>query len=110
LIHCGLIGSTTGSGKSNLLHVLITQLALVYPPAELALYLLDFREGVEFQDYLRLPQVRVIALESEREFGLRACLIIRFRAHSGSTQRRTHDCLALQEKKLGKSLFNNCRL
>ena len=41
---------------------------------------------------------------------LRACLIIRFRAHSGSTRRRTHDCLALQEKKLGKSLFNNCRL
>ena len=41
---------------------------------------------------------------------VRACLIIRFRAHSGSTQRRTHDCLALQEKKLGKSLFNNCRL
>ena len=43
-------------------------------------------------------------------FSLRACLIIRFRAHSGSTRRRTHDCLALQEKKLGKSLFNNCRL
>ena len=42
--------------------------------------------------------------------GVRACLIIRFRAHSGSTQRRTHDCLALQEKKLGKNLFNNCRL
>jgi len=70
LVHHGLIGGTTGSGKSNLLHVLITQLALLYPPEELALYLLDFREGVEFQDYLRLPHARVIALESEREFGL----------------------------------------
>ena len=69
VVHHGLIGGTTGSGKSNLLHVLITQLALRYPPEELEMYLVDFKEGVEFQDYLRLPHARAVGLESEREFG-----------------------------------------
>ena len=72
VVHHGLIGGITQSGKTNLLHVLITQLALRYPPEELELYLVDFKEGVEFADYLTfaLPHARVVALESEREFGL----------------------------------------
>lgn len=69
-VHHGLIVGMPGSGKSNLLHVLITQLALRYAPEELELYLLDFREGVGFQPYTALPQVRALALESEREFAL----------------------------------------
>lgn len=69
-VHHGLIGGQIGSGKSNLLHVLIMQLALNYPPEELEMYLVDFKEGVEFQDYITLPHARVVALESEREFGL----------------------------------------
>jgi hypothetical protein len=70
VVHHGLIGGASGSGKGNLLHVLITQLALRYPPEELGLYLLDFKEGVEFQRYTALPQARAVGLESEREFGL----------------------------------------
>lgn len=70
VVHHGLIGGTVGSGKSNLLHVLILQLTLRYAPEELALYLLDFREGVGFQPYTALPHARVVALESEREFAL----------------------------------------
>jgi len=70
MIHHGLVGGVIGSGKSNLLHVLITQLALRHSPEELELYLIDFKEGVEFQHYLNLPQARVVGLESEREFGL----------------------------------------
>jgi hypothetical protein len=70
IVHHGLIGGITQSGKTNLLHVLITQLALRYPPEELALYLVDFKEGVGFQSYLGLPHARAVALESEREFGL----------------------------------------
>lgn len=69
VVHHGLIGGAIGSGKSNLLHVLITQLALRYPPEELEMYLVDFKEGVEFQDYLQLPHARAVGLESEREFG-----------------------------------------
>ncbi|MBN1394579.1 MAG: AAA family ATPase [Pirellulales bacterium] len=67
-----LISGKTGSGKSTLLHVLITNLALRYAPHEVELYLIDFKKGVEFKAYSRaaLPHARVVAIESEREFGL----------------------------------------
>ncbi len=67
-----LIAGKTGSGKSTLLHALITNLALTFSPAEIELYLIDFKKGVEFKTYAtqELPHARVIAIESEREFGL----------------------------------------
>ena len=67
-----LIAGKTGSGKSTLLHALITNSALRYSPDELELYLIDFKKGVEFKVYaaMELPHARVIAVESEREFGL----------------------------------------
>jgi hypothetical protein len=67
-----LIAGRTGSGKSTLLHVLITNLALWYSPDEIEMYLVDFKKGVEFKTYAThgLPHARVIAVESEREFGL----------------------------------------
>ena len=67
-----LVSGKTGSGKSTLLHVLITNMALRYSPDEVELYLVDFKKGVEFKAYARamLPHARVIAIESEREFGL----------------------------------------
>jgi len=67
-----LVSGKTGSGKSTLLHVLITNLALRYSPDEVELYLVDFKKGVEFKAYARamLPHARVVAIESEREFGL----------------------------------------
>lgn len=70
--HYGLVAGKPGSGKSTLLHVLITNLALKYSPEELVLYLVDFKEGVEFKDYAEfaLPHARVIGIKTEREFGL----------------------------------------
>jgi energy-coupling factor transporter ATP-binding protein EcfA2 len=67
-----LVSGKTGSGKSTLLHVLVTNLAMRYSPDEVELYLVDFKKGVEFKAYAReaLPHARVIAIESEREFGL----------------------------------------
>jgi len=67
-----LVAGRTQSGKSNLMRVLITTGALVYPPHELELYLVDFKKGVEFKTYAthQLPHARVVAIESEREFGL----------------------------------------
>jgi hypothetical protein len=67
-----LVAGKTGSGKSTLLHVLITSLALKYSPDEVQLYLVDFKKGVEFKTYAThaLPHARVVAVESEREFGL----------------------------------------
>jgi hypothetical protein len=70
-VHNGLVGGDVRMGKTNLLHVLITQLALKYPPEELEFYLLDFKE-VEFDAYLthKLPHAKAIASRTDREFGL----------------------------------------
>src|SRR5262249_38996253 len=60
--HHVLIVGTTGAGKTNLLNVLITGLALKYSPQELELYLIDFKT-VGFTPYVnhKLPHARVIA-------------------------------------------------
>ncbi len=67
-----LVAGKTGSGKSTLMHAIITNLSLLYSPHELQFYLVDFKKGVEFKSYaeLRLPHAKVVAIESEREFGL----------------------------------------
>src|SRR5579884_594061 len=66
-----LVVGKTGSGKTTLLHVLIANLALTYSPDELELYLVDFKT-VGFTPYAtyKLPHARVVAIQSEREFGL----------------------------------------
>jgi DNA segregation ATPase FtsK/SpoIIIE, S-DNA-T family len=67
-----LIAGKTGSGKSTLFHVVITNLALWCGPDQVEFYLVDFKKGVEFKCYAshRLPHARVVAIESDREFGL----------------------------------------
>ncbi|HEY6167438.1 MAG TPA: FtsK/SpoIIIE domain-containing protein, partial [Verrucomicrobiae bacterium] len=67
-----LIAGKTGSGKSTLFHVIITNLSLWCSPDEVEFYLVDFKKGVEFQCYAahQLPHARVVAIESDREFGL----------------------------------------
>jgi len=67
-----LIAGKTGSGKSTLFHVMITNLALWASPEQVEFYLVDFKKGVEFKAYAarRLPHARVVAIESDREFGL----------------------------------------
>lgn len=60
-----------GSGKSVFLNTIITSAAIHYSPDEIELYLIDF-SGVEFNSYAdyELPHAKVIAPESEREFGI----------------------------------------
>jgi hypothetical protein len=68
----GLVAGKTGSGKSTLFHVLITNLSLWCGPDQVEFYLVDFKKGVEFKCYAtnKLPHARVVAIESDREFGL----------------------------------------
>jgi len=67
-----LIAGKTGSGKSTLFHVIITNLALRCSPEQVEFYLVDFKKGVEFKCYgaRHLPHAKVVAIESDREFGL----------------------------------------
>ncbi len=67
-----LIGGTTGSGKSNLLHNIIVSALWHYGPDELTLFLLDFKEGVEFSRYASpaLPGIALVAVEADTEYGI----------------------------------------
>ena len=70
--HHVLLAGKTGSGKSNLLHVLIHTLCEKYTPEELDLYLLDYKESTEFNVYAAppLPHARLVATESDPEYGV----------------------------------------
>jgi S-DNA-T family DNA segregation ATPase FtsK/SpoIIIE len=63
----GMLGAMTGAGKSNLYHVLISGLAIRYSPEELRFYLVDGKDGVEFQPYRHLPHAEVVSLHSSPE-------------------------------------------
>jgi hypothetical protein len=60
----GMLAGQTGSGKSFLLHVIITGFAARYSPAELRLVLVDGKQGVEFEAYRNLPHARVVCLRT----------------------------------------------
>lgn len=67
-----LVGGATGSGKSNFLHNLIMSACWNYNPEELTVYLLDFKEGVEFSRYVdpMLPNAALVAVEADTEYGI----------------------------------------
>lgn len=70
--HSGIVVGTTGSGKSTLLNSIILSAIAHYGPDELSLYLLDFKEGMEFSLYSnnQVPQVKFVSIESQQELGL----------------------------------------
>ncbi|WRB89267.1 AAA family ATPase [Helicobacter pylori] len=67
-----LICGRSGSGKSNFLHVLIQNLAFYYAPNEVQLFLLDYKEGVEFNAYTDpiLEHARLVSVASSVGFGV----------------------------------------
>lgn len=69
--HHTLIGGRSGSGKSNLVHVIIQNIAYYYSPGEVELYLLDYKEGVEFNSYVNPPLIHssLIAIHSDINYG-----------------------------------------
>ncbi|WQS76758.1 DNA translocase FtsK [Helicobacter pylori] len=68
-----LICDHSGSGKSNFLHVLIQNLAFYYAPNEVQLFLLDYKEGVEFNAYTEpniLEHARLVSVASSVSYGI----------------------------------------
>ncbi|WQX24986.1 DNA translocase FtsK [Helicobacter pylori] len=68
-----LICGRSGSGKSNFLHVLIQNLAFYYAPNEIQLFLLDYKEGVEFNAYTDpniLEHARLVSVASSVGYGM----------------------------------------
>ncbi|CAH0524890.1 FtsK/SpoIIIE domain-containing protein [Vibrio hippocampi] len=60
----GMLAAMTGAGKSNLYHAFILSLATRYSPDDLQFYLIDGKQGVEFQSYPELPHARVVSLNT----------------------------------------------
>ncbi|WQV32926.1 DNA translocase FtsK [Helicobacter pylori] len=68
-----LICDHNGSGKSNFLHVLIQNLAFYYAPNEVQLFLLDYKEGVEFNAYVADPALehaKLVSVASSISYGI----------------------------------------
>ncbi|MDU9765203.1 DNA translocase FtsK [Helicobacter pylori] len=67
-----LICDHSGSGKSNFLHVLIQNLAFYYAPDEVQLFLLEYKEGVEFNAYTDpiLEHARLVSMASSVGYGM----------------------------------------
>ena len=67
-----LVTGMIGSGKSTLLHTLIMGLLMKYSPEDVQIYLMDFKDGVEFKIYTEyeLQNFRAISIDTEPEFGL----------------------------------------
>lgn len=63
----GMLAATTGAGKSNFYHALILGLATRYSPDELRMYLIDGKNGVEFEVYRSFPHAEVVSLKSSAE-------------------------------------------
>jgi S-DNA-T family DNA segregation ATPase FtsK/SpoIIIE len=101
-----LIGGPSGSGKTNLIYAWLAALATRYGPEELALYLLDFKEGVSFarfvpgpRDSSWLPQVRLagINVNGDREFGLAMLRHLSEELRSRAQAAKRHDAAKLSE-------------
>lgn len=64
----GMHAGTTGSGKSELLNTEILSLAIQYPPSMLNFLLIDFKGGMAFEPFRRLPHcVDVVTNLTEAE-------------------------------------------
>lgn len=70
--HHTLIEGSTGAGKSTFLHTMIMSTLISYSPSEVEMLLVDFKEGIEFKRYadFDIPSLKIVAIQSEREFGL----------------------------------------
>lgn len=101
-----LVGGPSGSGKTNLLYAWIAGLASNYSPDELALYLLDFKEGVSFarfasgrRDPSWLPHVRLVGvnINDDREFGLALLRHLKEELRRRAEAAKAHEATKLEE-------------
>jgi hypothetical protein len=101
-----LIGGPSGSGKTNFLYALLGSLTARYSPDELALYLLDFKEGVSFaglapgrKDESWLPHARLVGVNvnTDREFGLALLRFLADELRRRSAAAKDHEVTNISE-------------
>jgi S-DNA-T family DNA segregation ATPase FtsK/SpoIIIE len=72
----GLIGGTTGSGKSELLRTLVAGLAAYADPTLLTFVLIDYKGGAAFDECGRLPHTVGMVTDLDEQLGERALLAL----------------------------------
>ncbi|WBB67334.1 FtsK/SpoIIIE domain-containing protein [Micromonospora sp. WMMD812] len=99
-----LVGGRTGAGKTVFLLDVLYGLAARYSPAELQLYLLDFKEGVSFTEFVPtgrdpswLPHARAVGIESDREYGVAVLRELRRELHRRATLLKRHGVTKLAD-------------
>ncbi|WP_433529126.1 FtsK/SpoIIIE domain-containing protein [Micromonospora sp. CA-263727] len=99
-----LVGGRTGAGKTVFLLDVLYGLAARYSPAELQLYLLDFKEGVSFTEFVPtgrdpswLPHARTVGIESDREYGVAVLRELRRELHRRATALKRHGVTKLAD-------------
>jgi S-DNA-T family DNA segregation ATPase FtsK/SpoIIIE len=99
-----LVGGRTGAGKTVFLLDVLYGLAARYSPAELQLYLLDFKEGVSFTEFVPtgrdpswLPHARAVGIESDREYGLAVLRELRRETQRRATALKRHGVTKLAD-------------
>ena len=68
----GLVGGTTGSGKSELLRSLVAALAAHADPTQLTFVLMDYKGGAAFDECARLPHTVGMVTDLDEQLGERA--------------------------------------
>lgn len=101
-----LIGGPSGSGKTNLLYALIGGMCARYSPDELEFYLLDFKEGVSFAQFVPgrkdpswLPHARLVGVNvnADREFGLALLRFLAEEMRRRADAAKRHEVTKLEE-------------
>ncbi|MEV6692943.1 FtsK/SpoIIIE domain-containing protein [Micromonospora sp. NPDC051196] len=99
-----LVGGRTGAGKTVFLLDVLYGLAARYAPTELQLYLLDFKEGVSFTEFVPtgrdpswLPHARAVGIESDREYGVAVLRELRRELHRRATALKRHGVTKLAD-------------
>ncbi|MGH3935484.1 MAG: FtsK/SpoIIIE domain-containing protein [Pseudonocardiaceae bacterium] len=77
----GLVGGTTGSGKSELLRSLVAALALGADPQHLNFVLIDYKGGSAFDECARLPHTVGLVTDLDAQLGERALRCLEAELH-----------------------------
>jgi DNA segregation ATPase FtsK/SpoIIIE, S-DNA-T family len=77
----GLVGGTTGSGKSELLQAFVAGLALAAPPSRMSFLLVDYKGGAAFREAAELPHAAGLITDLDERLARRALVSLDAEIH-----------------------------